>query len=379
MTTPAIFYPGPPANTKTWSTTAVEPISVPILRNDVTDNVWFFAAPPMYSGQLRTVWNIPQNVYYYVPMDTDLNDPLGDHSNVAHPENIYPPFLGWYLCIGMMSYNTTTTGTGILYDATIAVTQNSVATAWIGQQTPLQTTFNPFEIVVELQKLDPATNDTVSLAGFQTTAGTVPTLAGSGRYSTLNVLWATTTTAPTAWSTSLPVPANAPFSDTTEITGAFLNTNIRDTVNFLTFPPVCRLQRTGSVQLASTTFPAGTAVPFSGFTIDNWGGWNGTTRYTFPRAGLYFVYGQVNFLNDTTGTDRACGLRVNGGTTQWGSTEGAANSTLGHISVACQLIRAAATDYVEVMGYSNSTVSGGITIGGAASGTSKMIVMWMSA
>ena len=187
-------YPGPAADLTTWSTTAVETINVNTLRNDVGETVWFLGSPPLYCGQLRTVWTIPQNVYYYVPMDTDLNDPLGMHNNIAQPEFIYAQWQGWYLCIGMMSYNTTTTGA--VYDATIAVTQNSVATAWIGQQTPLQATFNPFEIVVELQSLNPATGDTVSLAGFQTTAGSIVSLAGAGRYSTLNVLYAALPSAP---------------------------------------------------------------------------------------------------------------------------------------------------------------------------------------
>jgi len=372
-------YPGPPANLKTWSLTSVETISATILQNDADDSIVFLIDPPMYSGQLRSIWPIPQNAYYYVPEDFDLLDPLAMHSNPAQPELIYANYLGWYLCIGVMTYNTTTTGTGVIYNATIAVTQNNVATAWIGQQTPTQATFRPFETVVELQSLNPATGDTVSLAGFQTTSGSVNTNTTAGQYPTLNVIYAALPSAPPAWSTSLPVPANTAFSDTTQITGAFMNTNLRDTVNFLTYPPICRLQRNSSVQLASTTFPAGTAVPFNVATIDNWSAWNGTTRYTFPKAGLYFVYGQVNFLNDTTGTDRACGLRVNGGTTQWGSTETAANTVLGHISIACQMIRAAAADYVEVIGYSNATTVGGITIGGAASGTSKLIILWLAA
>jgi hypothetical protein len=372
-------YPGPPGTAgtiNTWDPAVSETIFVSILRNDVTNTVWFFTSPPFYSGQLTTVWPIPINTYYFVPLDSDLDDPLGMHTNVAQPEFIYPPYQGWYLIFGLMTYDSTTTGQ--LFDASIAVTQNGVSTVWVGQQAPTQSGTRPFDMVVELQQFNPATTDTIGIAGFET-AGTVNTYTAAGQRPYLNILWTVPSAAPANWSTSLPVPANTAFADTTQITGTFLNTNIRDTVNFLTYPPVARLQRTTNVQLASTVFPAGTAVPFTTATLDNWSGWNGTTRYTFPRAGLYLVYGQVNYLNDTTGTDRACGLRVNGGTTQWGSTESSANNTLGHISIACQLIRASATDYVEVIGYSNATTGGGITIGGVGAGTSKMIVMWMAA
>ena len=344
-------YPGPPSGLKTWSTTASETVSVPILRNDVTGNVWFFSSPPLYFGQLQSLWAIPASAYYYVPLDTDLADPLGLHPDTSLPENIYLPYLGTYLCIGFMSYDSAVSG---LYDAAIGVVQNGVATPFVGQQTPPQTGLRPFELAVELQTFNPATFDTVSLAGFQDAVGTVNTYVHAGQYSTLNVLWAAAAAPPPGWpGTSIPVPANVPFSDTTEITGTFLNTNVRDTVNFLQYPPAARIVRTGNTQLASTTFPAGTAVPFQASTIDTFAGFSvgSPTRYTFQKAGLYFVWGQVNFANDTTGTDRACGLRVTGGTIQWGSTEAAINDSLGHVSIACQMVRVSAADYIEVIGH----------------------------
>ena len=371
-------YPGPPANLKTWDSSAAETITTPILRNDVTNTVWYLSSPPFFSGQAQTTQSIPNNANTPVDLDAEIADPLGEHSDSVQTWNVYAAYDGWYLGTGFVRFNTTTTG--VVYACGIGADQNSVVTNFNGQQTPTQATFNPGVICCELAQLATATSDRMFLNAYQDTGGAVDTLASASNYPTLNSIWVATASAPPGWSTSLPVPANTAFADGTEITGTFMNTAVRDTVNFLQYPPVARIARTSSTQIATTTFPAGTAIPFTAATVDNWGGWAvspNPTRYTFQAAGLYFVYGQACYAGDTTGQDRAAGLRVNGGTTQWGGTE-AAVSGVQHNSPVCQMIRAAANDYVELMGHSNVSTGGGITVTGTTGNSCRLIVWWLA-
>ena len=384
-------YPGPPAGLHTWSLTTPEVITVPILRNDVTAAAWWLSAPPLYSGQ-QAIY--PQQISsgsdQVVYLDTTIDDPLNEGSE-ADGAGVFGAYSGWYLAFGMVSYDAASASAD--FCAAIGVQHFGNITVSHGQTCPSNASYITLLIVCDLQPLNTYASDNMALWAYED-AGTVSTyvygLSTSQLYGpqnslapTFSMLYAARNKPPTGWTAALPVPANTPFSDTTEVTGAFMNAAIRDTVNFLQYPPVCRLQLTTTVQIASTTFPAGTAVTFStaqvnGQNSDTYAGWNGTTRYTFPVAGLYYVYGQVAFLNNTTGTDRAAGLRVSAGTIQWGSTEASANDSTGHVSVAVQMIRVTAGQYVELIGYSNATTGGGISIGGNGESNTTLIVMWVA-
>jgi len=384
-------YPGPPDGMHTWSLTTPEVITVAILRNDITAAAWWLSAPPLYSGQ-QAVY--PQEISsgndQVIYLDTTVNDPLNEGSE-ADGAGVFGAYSGWYLAFGMVSFDAASASKD--FAAGIGAQQFGNITVVHGQTCPSNPGYITLLITCDMQPLNTYASDNMALWGYQD-AGSVFTyvygLSTSQLYGpqnslapTFNMLYAARMSPPAGWASSLPVPAGTAFSDTTQITGAFMNAAIRDTVNFLQYPPVCRLQLTSTIQIASAVFPAGTAVTFStaqilGRNSDTYGGWNGATRYTFPAAGLYYVYGQVAFLNNTTGTDRACGLRVSAGTTQWGSTEASANDSTGHVSVAVQMIRATAGQYVELIGYSNATTTGGISIGGNGESNTTMIIMWVA-
>src|SRR6185437_6787473 len=99
----------------------------------------------------------------------------------------------------------------------------------------------------------------------------------------------------------------------TPITAAWLNSCLRDTINFLVYPPVCKAHYTaGSSTLANTTLASPAIVPLTTVDVDNYGGFTtgASAHYTAPVAGRYLLAGQFNLASSSTTTFYACGLRV---------------------------------------------------------------------
>lgn len=224
--------------------------------------------------------------------------------------------------------------------------------------------------------------DFVQMLGFQDTgsAVTLTTSQAAGAFPWLAARWVGVL----GGTAGLPVPSPAAFADTTEITGAFLNSNLRDTVNFLAFPPMARLSNAGTTQ----TIPSGgadtaitmTTATVNGTNSDNYSGWSSgsnPSRYTFPRAGRYYVYGQVSFLAGSTGTYQAS-LRVSGSTTWVGSRAAAASTSTAGLSLTCErYLRVTAGQYVEVTCNQNSGST--VSLTNSSSTHSKLIVVWRGA
>jgi hypothetical protein len=155
------------------------------------------------------------------------------------------------------------------------------------------------------------------------------------------------------------------------VSAAFLNAQGRDLINFAAYPPIASLNTTGTAAtLPSQTFPAGTAITFLASTVDNFGGWNSgvnPTRYTFPVAGVYYVYGQVA-VHSFSGAYALCaGLAVSGGTTAWGTTIQSSSTASNYTAtVRRAALRVTAGQYVELIGSQNSGSAISLAPGGAA-------------
>jgi hypothetical protein len=158
------------------------------------------------------------------------------------------------------------------------------------------------------------------------------------------------------------------------VSAAFMNSQVRDVINFLAFPPICELSNFGGTQtVESQTFPAGTAVTFVSDMIDNFHAWNSGENYVFPVAGLYYIYGHV-LLNSAI-TSLSAGISINGGTIQWGASVRTSGGTAENLCATVRReIRVDADDFVTLYCSQNS----GSTLGlaNAATSHSTLIVVW---
>lgn len=156
------------------------------------------------------------------------------------------------------------------------------------------------------------------------------------------------------------------------VSAAFMNQQVKDTINFLAYPPMCRLSNFGSAQtIPSQTFPAGTAISFASATCDNFSGWNGTSEYVAPVSGVYYVYGQVATAS-STGTFSA-GIGVSGGTIAWGDS---VRTQTAQITVATvrKHLRLTAGQYLQLFGSQSSGAARAVSL--ASNCYCTLIALW---
>lgn len=136
-----------------------------------------------------------------------------------------------------------------------------------------------------------------------------------------------TTSSPLLYGHSSGAPVAVPVS------AAFLNEQMRDQVNFMTYPPLLRaVQGTAHAQAVQsstwTTLTLATSgTDFPGGTIDNFNGFAGSA-YTIPVSGMYLVSGQVYFAGSSATTNWGAALIDNNGVRYQGdfySTAGSSN------------------------------------------------------
>lgn len=183
--------------------------------------------------------------------------------------------------------------------------------------------------------------------------------------------------------TAYPHVSGAPVA--VPIAPQFLNQQVRDAVNFLAYPPFCRLQCSSTQSIPSTAFPP-TVGGNPGNQIVNFtpGGVIGqpnadnfsatsTTAFTAPVAGLYFVYGLV-FLGSAAGSySVAAGISVNAGTIQWGEmAQFTANVIQG--PVVQRMVRLTAGQTVTLWAFQNS--GGALTTNATTANSSRLICLW---
>ena len=224
-------------------------------------------------------------------------------------------------------------------------------------------------------------------AAFQNSGGSVALPNAVTQFPYYQTRWVATVTgiAP------LPVPVNAAFpSPPSVLTAAFMNTNIRDTVNFLICPPVMEAEYdAGTAPLASaTTFPQpGGQFKMDTINVDNYVAYSGSTgNWTAPVSGIYYCYAQAAMTAAAGGQALAAGLTVtsgnynSGGTfTMWGGAQAAAPSVL-NCAVVRRRLRLNAGDTVSNTGwYRDSAAASAILSGVSAPWTTRFITVWEGA
>lgn len=224
--------------------------------------------------------------------------------------------------------------------------------------------------------------DTITPTSFQLSGGSLAyTSSPASLFPFMTARWVAALLAFTA---TLPVPSNPSWPvPPSFITPAFLNTNIRDTILFLVNPPCCKAYYTaGSTTIPNQAFPAGTAVPLNTVAFDNYAAFTTGSGggYTAPVAGVYFLYGQVNYAPYGSGGAVAysAGLSVNGGTIQWGdSVYRTTAEGNGGGAIVRKRLRLSAGDFVQLCAQQSTT--GSLALNATAANQTRFIALWESA
>jgi hypothetical protein len=356
------------------------------LTNDVNQAIAFLTYRPVASLSNQTGGSFASGGDDAITMETEFYDNWNGH-NLGTASQYFAQVAGWYLCklSVAFAYNSSTEA---LFRASFSGQSNgSSFGTTVGPRMENGSTHIAVPETVDLYKMVQTgaiggSGDFVQCQAAQFTGSPVNVEDGAGTFPYASIRWV----AATSGTVSLPVPVNptwpvpgAPANP--YITSTFLNANIRDTVKFLLYPPICRATYTGSGSLASQTFPAATALPFTATTVDNYSAFTtgASAGYTAPVSGNYFVYGQLNMGTNANGGAYGAGLAVNGGTVVWGEVvhrlSGGDTSGTG-VSVQ-RHVRLNAGDKVALMVTQSSGSS--VAYGTGLDNQCRMVVVWEGA
>jgi hypothetical protein len=349
-------------------------VLAPQLRANVSNAVALLAGRPWFIGQSANGATWASGTDGTLGLDTELDDPWNMHT-VANAK-LYCQLPGWYLCrcTFPFAYNSTTAAA---FAAGFQWQNNGAGVGpirgpllWSGSG------FFPTPQAVDLieQTISGPANgsgDWLAGTGFQNTGSTISRSGNATQLPTVSARWVAAITG----TTPLPVPPLGAVPS--PITSAWLNANVRDTISFLTYPPIAKATYApGSSTMASATFPAGSVVPVNAVTVDNYGGLTtgASAGYTAPVAGRYYCYGQFSLQATAVTFSLGAGFSVNGGTTQWGDVLYKTSDTVGFGAGVSKRLRLNAGDKVQLIGSQNSGSAIGYTT--SAANQTRLIVVW---
>lgn len=382
-------------NPRTWS--PGDKIKAPYLRADVSDAVALLSAPPMFIGQQATPTSVANSADVPVPLDTELYDNGFGHLDTTNPDKYYAQFPGWYLAQGSAGIDYTG-GSGALKAGIGLTVSGGIFTTWYGQRLPAsgtsgrypQTAVAKLILMINTGTLT-SSSDYASLVVNQTSGAAQNTRSSAFHIPQLQLQWVCAASG----IPNLAVPPLASWpAPPAYITSAFLNTNIRDTINFLVYPPVMEAYyAAGTQSLASGTGPPGTGTPVNLDTIaaDTYSAFSTSTHtWTAPVAGVYWCYGQADIAMAATGVAAAAGLTVtsanyNGGatTTLWGGAQAASGITA-NCAIVRRRLRLNAGDTIKLAAFQHDSAAAAATLdyntgGGFSVSESRLITVWRGA
>ena len=346
------------------------------------------------SGTATAIQYVPSGtVPTALNIDTTITDPWAGHLTTSNLPQYFAIFPGYYLCEMQAPLNYTG-GSGNVAVAIQGQEGSGPLTTYSGQSMPASGTGCSRYTQPSVAKLlafsvagsygAPA-NNYVQGALYQDSGTQQTCLITPTRYPTLQVQWVSDLTG----TRGLPVPDNDTWAEPpAPVTSAFLNSNIRDTILFLAYPPIMEAYSAAGTQaLASqSSLPSpGSAVSLDTAYIDTYGAFNTSTHtWTAPVPGTYLCYGQAPVTGGSGAVSVDCGLTVtsaeyNGGTTftVWGGAQVASTSSS---EVNCanvrRLLRFNAGDTLQLAAYQNGATTPLLQAGGTWQ--CRMIVIWRS-
>jgi hypothetical protein len=380
-------YPVLPAP-YTWGVNGPELVLVPTLRSDVANAVSLLGNPPLFIGSASTTQSVTDLVVTPVTINNIITDPWQGFL-VATATNWYFPLAGWYLVEGAVPGGGT--GGAGTQTAGIGYVTNGAATAYAnGGRVRIESSYVAHPTVAKLvQAVQVPSTDYAQLITYQTATTAQSTASTASKYPLLSCQWI----ASPSGTTGLAVPSNPAWpAPPSYVTSAFLNSSIRNVIEFLSYPPILEYTSSGSQSVPSATQTVVSILATA--TIDNYSAYSTSTRtFTAPAAGTWLLYGMIAWTEAgiTTGTARAAALSVtsanyNGGTviTMWGNFEAPANASstvtnTGHCSVVRRRLRLNAGDTVQLIAYQNDSSSNARTIGNIGNNITRLIGVWRAA
>jgi hypothetical protein len=376
--------------TTTWASEEIVP--APVLRAQVSDAVALLAARPMFIGQqTATGQSITASSTTAISLDTEQADNYSMHRISTDATQVFCQFPGWYLCEATVPLNYTG-GTGTL-SALIGGVQNGGPLAYYGgMRTPSNSGHITVATAAKLMQLVSTgfgTGDYVSAAVFQNNTGssaeTLNNNPAKAPYLMARWVSALSGTQP------LIVPANDAWPSPPAVLGhVFMNKNVRDTINYLIYPPIGEWVQSAAQNLASQS-----SVPATGTTIglgsvalnpavvDNYGAYSQAANvWTAPVAGVFYCYGQVGLTTGSNTVSMGAGLTVNssnynsGSTfTIWGGTMATAAS-LPQMANVRRRLRLNAGDTISLAGFQKDSGAASNALNTTGAWLSRLIICW---
>lgn len=372
---PQVTLPAP----RTWALGNI--IKAPYLRADVTDAVAFLLSRPVFAGANQAGTSIASGSDTALPMATEFFDNWQGHSTATSNSRYFCQLPGWYLCASTTPWNYSAATQFLFVGGFQGKSAGSTLSVVRGARQPMVSA-NPIPQTVDLIKQTVTgaiggTGDYIEPTVFQGTGGNATVQNTVNNYPDVIIRWV----AAASGTVSLPVPDNPSWSIPSFLTAAFMNTNVRDTINFLLYPPILKAHYTaGTTTLPNQVFPAGTVVTLTTVDIDNYSGFTtgAAAKYTAPVSGNYFCYGQINLAPATVTFEKGAGFSINGGTTIWGEVSIQTTDGSNGYGVSVQKrLRLVAGDTLQLVGTQNS--GGALAIATAAADQTRMIVVWEGA
>ena len=356
-------------------------IYAPRLRADVSGAVAFLTDRPYFAGQNSAGQSFGSGGDFNLGLNTELSDPWNAHDPTGTvpgsvTSQIWCQAPGWYLVRSHLPFSYVGS-TQYLFAAGLTWTTGGLTQSAIrGALLLCGATHGPVAKTADLIEQTASgpiggTGDWVGATAYQNTGGSVAFANSATLAPTVSTRWVC------ALSGSQPLPIPPLATVPNPITSAWLNANVRDTVNFLIYPPTCKaVYAPGSSTLASSTFPGGHVVPLNSVTFDNYGGFTtgSSAGYTAPVAGRYYVYGQMNLASNSGTTGYGAGISVNGGTTQWGDVVYKTSDSYGGGALFSRRIRLNAGDYVQFM--ATQGTGSAVAYNTTAANQTRFIICW---
>lgn len=382
-----------PTTPRTWveasSGVRGDALRAKYLEADVSAAVALHRLRPMFQAYRSATLSVVTGTWTPIPLDVELIDTTSGHSDTSNTDRWYAPNTAtaggdYYLCVGYAAWSTSDAAN----IQAVGIKKSSEANPREGALLSHPAGHDTTGMVCDLIQLDGAFSHYVSLQGWHN-HGSNASLAASSHVASLTVQWVSAGTgtlvslpaAPRTWTAT-----DEAWADSTGGNKVPLNVELRDRIRFYNYPPVARLTSEGSAQTIPSGATTWTSIQMPTDNVDNYTGWSSgaNTKYTFPRAGLYFVYGQaaLSSTNAGAGTFVAARLRhaiAAGGTADYygGATVPPTTATTGTTVGTHSLIRVAASDSVEVQASHNLGASKSVKT--TAGGASRLIAVWIAA
>ena len=295
-------------------------VKAPELRAEVSGLVQLLAAPPTFLGsQQGAAQSIPNSSAAAVQLDTEFIDNFGGHLPHVSSTNYYGMFPGWYLVQCSAAFGNTLGGAGVTGCHIGFSSAGGGVTTFGGVQIAngnAATTYASAKLInfVNTGTFNGPANDYVQAIVFQD-SGSAQTCSNI----TTNFPWLSARYISAASGTNgLPAPACPAWPAPPTVLGhSFLNTNLRDTIRFLTYPPFAEpvLNSAYSLPSQSGALPAvGTTIPLDHVGVDSYGAFSTSTHtYTAPANGVYYVYWLLSFTPNSTTDVAVPGITISSG------------------------------------------------------------------